>query len=494
MNPQLTLGLRCAVVTLLALQASGCGTDSADPRKSSASQTTVRPNILLLTVDTLRADHLSAWGYARPTSPVLDRLAAEGARFSFAQAQRPKTGPSFTSIFTATYCSDHQVRRIGQATGCGMRFLAEELKELGYQTHAVVANAALAREFYFDQGFDTYIETWKVTPKDPALDPTGARAVTDLAEGLVKNLDGDRPYFVWVHYVDPHEPYSPPALYADLYQDEAGGAPPMAVPVRSGGHRQSYGGVARKQLLDARIDLPFYIARYDAEIRYVDQEIDRLLEAFRGRGDYDRMLTVMTSDHGESLGEHNYWFDHGMFGYQTCLHVPLAIRYPGVIEPRVDDDPVELIHLAPTILELAGRRLRDGGWMRGRSLVPRLRGEVSGSGEIAFAEAGYSRDGAWIRVAVERNFSLHRLVDRADRKRVGGRDNADFALFDLRSDPGETSNVAELHTAELDRLRRALEAWEAARPLPMDRDAEDCGADREVDRNTEAQLRALGYI
>ncbi|HSM13984.1 MAG TPA: sulfatase [Thermoanaerobaculia bacterium] len=484
-----------ALATLLALAPlAGCGGSERTAPTAAPEAAAARPNILLLTVDTLRADHLSSWGYPRATSPVLDRMAAEGVQFLSAQVQRPKTGPSFTSIFTATYCADHGIRKIGEATSCGMRFLAEELRELGYQTHAVVANAALAREFYFDQGFDTYIETWKVEPRTPGLDPTGAEAVSDLAVGMVEHLDGDRPWFLWVHYVDPHEPYSPPAPYADLFQGDEHAGAAVEVPIRPGGHRQSYGGIARKQRVDGRTDLPFYVARYDAEVRYVDQEIDRLLEALRVRGDYDRMLTVMTSDHGESLGEHNYWFDHGMFAYQTCLRVPLVVRYPGVLAPRQDPDPVELVDLAPTILDFAGRRLRDGRWMRGATLRPRMLGEASGAGTLAFAEAGYGSKGSWIRTVVDGRWSLHALLDRADRIRVGGDEKAEVALFDLVADPGETVNVAADHPEVVERLRSALEAWEAETPLPMDRDADECGEGRAVEDNTEAQLRALGYL
>ncbi|KAB2958319.1 MAG: sulfatase [Thermoanaerobaculia bacterium] len=450
------------------------------------------PDVLLLTIDTLRADHLSAWGYARPTSPTLDRMASEGTRFAFAQAQRPKTGPSFTSMFTGGYCSDHGVRRIGQPAACSMRFLAEEMKQLGYQTHAVVANAALARDFYFDQGFDTYIETWEVAPREPGLDPTGAEAVTDLAEATVDRMSEDRPFFLWVHYVDPHEPYTPPAPFDDLFQGDEHSGAPVEVPVSRRNTRQSWNGIGRKQVIEGRTDLPFYVARYDAEIRYVDGEIARLLEALRRRGFYDRMLTVMTSDHGESLGEHNYWFDHGMFGFQTCLHVPLVVRFPGLARAGVDAAPVELVDLAPTILEIAGKRLREGGWMRGRSLLPRLRGEAPPARPVAFAEAGYSSRDGWIRVATDGRFTLHRLLDRADRRRVAHAD-VEYALFDLAADPGETRDVAGLHAVDLARLRAALGAWEGDDPMPMGRDRSDC-ADRAMESDTEAQLRALGYL
>lgn len=477
----------------VALVLAGCGRREGTGAAVEKKPVT-RPNILLLTVDTLRADHLSAWGNPRPTSPILDRMAAEGVRFSTARVHRPKTTASFTSIFTASYCSDHEVRKIGEPASCNLDFLAEELRELGYQTHAVVANAALAREFRFDQGFDTYIETWKVEPKTPGLDPTGARAVSDLATALVDTLSDDRPFFLWVHYVDPHEPYAPEEEFRDLYQEDAHAGAAAEVPVSKHDHRQSFGGIARKQLVDGRTDLPFYVSRYDAETRYADQEIERLLESLRRRDFYDDMLTVMTSDHGESLGEHNYWFDHGMFGFQTCLHVPLIVRFPGVLAPRVDEDPVELIHLAPTILSWAGKPLREGGWARGKSLIPRLRGEVAAPDTITFSEAGYSRRNNWVHVAADRRFALHHLVGSFDGKRVARREGAQYALFDLESDPGETADVSDRFPDDFARLKAALDAWEAQAPLPLTRGSEECGDAREVEENTVEQLRTLGYV
>ena len=486
-----TLGILLG--TLALLSTTGC-TRSSGPAPDSGKKVVRPPDILLLTIDTLRADHLSAWGYARPTTPVLDGMAAQGVRFTFAQAQRPKTGPSFTSIFTSGYCADHGIRKIGQPTACSMRFLAEELRDLGYQTHAVVANAALAREFDFDQGFDTYIETWKVQPKSAGLDPTGAEAVTDLADAVVDQLDdSDKPFFLWVHYVDPHEPYSPPPPYRDLYQGDAHSGPAIEVPLARHNPRQSFNGIGRRKVLDGHTDLPFYVARYDAEIRYADQEIDRLLLALRRRGFYDRMVTVMTADHGESLGEHNYWFDHGMFGFQVCLHVPLIVRYPGVVAPRVDDRPVELVDIAPTLLDLAGKRLRDGTWMRGRSLVPRLEGRDEGVRDVAYAEAGYSNHGNWIRVVTDGRFTLHHLFDRSDRQHVAHAD-VDYALFDLAGDPGETKNVTAGHPEVLAHLRQLVVAWEGEPPLPMNQDSADCGGQRKMESGTEQQLRALGYL
>ena len=146
--------------------ATGRPPDAVDPESFLPKGTQRPPNILLVTVDTLRADHLSAWGYERATSPSIDRLASEGVRFDLAQTQWPKTGPSFTSIFTSTYPKDNGiVRQIGIPVPCSFTLLAEALQRAGYGTHAVVANGAVGREFYFDQGFETFLESWKRSSK-----------------------------------------------------------------------------------------------------------------------------------------------------------------------------------------------------------------------------------------------------------------------------------------------------------------------------------------
>src|SRR4028119_467579 len=134
-------------------------------------------------------------------------------------------------------------------------------------------------------------------------------------------------------------------------------------------------GIGSERVLDGRDELAFYVARYDAEIAYTDEQIGRLLGEGRKRGMDRKTLTAFTSDHGESLGDHGYYFDQGRFSFQTCLRVPLILHYPGAIEPRVDQQPVELLHLSPTLLEAAGVKLDGGAWMQGRSLTPRLRGQ-----------------------------------------------------------------------------------------------------------------------
>jgi arylsulfatase A-like enzyme len=495
LRPLLLAGFAIAA-TLLA----GCGRSESKGPASAAALPPLpeRPNLLLVTVDTLRADHLSSWGYARETSPAIDRLAAAGVRFDQAQVQWPKTGPSFASMHTATYGKDNDiVRQIGIPLPCSFRLLAEELSALGYRTGAVVANGAVGKEFFFDQGFEEYLETWQLVEAGaaPDSDPNRAERVTDLALGLLDRFQGEKPFFVWVHYLDPHAPYVPPAGHEDTFQRDEHYDPSRAVPIDRTKAKKEMTGIGRTQTLEGPEEVAFYVARYDAEIRYTDEQIGRLLGRIEERGLASRTATFFTADHGESLGEHDYWFAHGRFGFQTCLRVPLAAAWPGVFPARVDAEPVELIHLAPTLLELAGKPLEGGRWMQGRSLLGRLRGTESAEGTLAYSEAGYQKKGAWVRIVRDRRFKLMYAPSKPDQRWIGGLGNS-FTLYDLVEDPGETRDVSAQFPAETERLKRELWKWDRAEPFSVEVDADtgDCAEHRAMDAETEKLLRSLGYL
>ncbi|MDH3403042.1 MAG: sulfatase-like hydrolase/transferase [Acidobacteriota bacterium] len=481
----MTLRSNLLGILAAALAVAGCG-EPAAPRRSVA-------NVLLVTVDTLRADHLSAWGYARPTSPVIDRLAAEGVRFDQAWAQWPKTGPSFASLFTATYPKDNGiVRRIGTPLPAGFLMLAEGLKRRGYATHAVVSNSAVGREFYFDQGFDTYVETWKLPP-EPDGSANTAAVVNREVLATVAAMDRSRPFFLWVHYIDPHFPYRPPAEWLAPFLADGVYEPLAVLDVAGTPHRQM-GGIGKNQLLDRRRDLGYYVAAYDAEIAYADHHIGRLLDELGSAGLMDNTLTVLTSDHGESLGDHNYYFDHGRFGFESCLHVPLVFYFPGRIEPRVDREPVELLSLAPTILQFAGVSLPDGAWMQARSLLPRLAGEA-GDDEDGFshAEAGYATEGRWQKIVRDQRYKLIFAPYSASQRYIGGRGRP-YALYDLEADPGETVNLAESEPEIFARLKDELYAWWIRGSFDAEIDVDDVREEVEVSAETIEQLKALGYL
>lgn len=490
---------------LLAALAAGC---VGGPVPPAVEPLPAGSNVLLITIDTLRADHLSSYGYPRVTSPVIDRLADEGVRFEVPIVQWPKTGPSMASMFTATYAKDNGiVRKIGIPLPCRFEMLAERFQAQGYTTHAVVANGALASDFYFDQGFETYIETWKLHSAEGSDqsggDPNRAEAVTQLAIGLLDRLSAeDRPFFLWVHYLDPHAPYIPPGEWAGRFQGDEHFDPAPRLHIADTPTQQMY-GIGTEQVIDGRDDLAFYLARYDAEIAYTDAQVGRLLDEMEQRGLMDGTLTVLTSDHGESLGEHNYYFDHGRFGFQTCLKVPLVFHYPGVLAPRVDPRPVELIHLAPTLLEAAGAELPGGVWMQGRSLTPRLRGvavspEARSGAEVspvAFSEAGWETKNRWQKVIQDGRFKLIYAESPPEQRWIAG-EGVRFALFDLERDPGETENIAEALPEERDRLLRRLWEWENREPFPVEIGAvgEGCSEDRSMEGETRELLEALGYL
>lgn len=479
---------RPTIFAVLAFAALACGDvpESTFPRPS---------NVLLITIDTLRADHLSCYGYPRATSPVLDRLAAEGVRFDQAVAQWPKTGPSFASLFTATYPKDNNiVRRVGRPVPPEFRMMAEVLREQGYSNYAVVANGALAGELHYDQGFDVYHETWK--RGEEVHRDNRASIVTEHALEVARAIDPEKPFFFWVHYIDPHFPYEPPDEWKDLFQGDDWYDPERQIRVRANRRKSEMRAIGTSEVLDGRTEHAFYVARYDAEIAYADDQIGVLLERLAAAGLLDRTLTVVTSDHGESLGEHEYYFGHGRLSYQTCLRVPLIFHYPGVIPPRVDPEPVELIRLAPTVLDVAGVRLEDGRWMQGRSLARRLLGGEPESGEpvYAFAESGYPKNRRWQKVVRDRRFKLIHAPDWADQRWITKKRRDEFALFDLESDPMETANVAAEHPEELKRMKRELHKWwnAAAFEVRIDEPGED--ADGELDAKTREQLKALGYL
>jgi arylsulfatase A-like enzyme len=455
-----------------------------------------RTNILLITVDTLRADHLSAYGYARQTTPVLDRLAREGVRFANATVQWPKTGPSFASIFTSTYPKDNQiVRKIGIPLPFEFRMLAEELHDLGYATHAVVANGALASDFNFHQGFDTFIETWKMEPSEQLPEPTRADGITRLAISVLEQRDRSKPFFLWVHYLDPHAPYEAPEPYRERFVGDEHYEPEPTIEIDLTHVKRDLMAIGYGQVLDGHDELGYYVARYDGEIAYNDAQIGELLEAVDSEGLTRETLVAFTSDHGESLGDHHYFFDHGRFAFQSCLWVPLILRLPGVLEPQVVEDPVELLSLSPTLLEAAGAKLREGMWMQGRSLTPRLFGqEKDGQGQAyVFSEAGYGREGLWLRVARTRRFKLIDAQEGGDQRWLTGEVGKRYALFDLEADPGESVNVFDQYEEEGRRLARLLDRWSE---IPFDVLVDHSGGEEtgDMDERTREQLKALGYL
>lgn len=443
----------------LGLGLGACGASEA-PAPSEA-----RPNVILISIDSLRADHLECYGYGRSTSPSIDALAAEGALFEQAIAQAPWTLPSHASLFTSLYVRTHQTGDVSRRLP-PFPTLATELGEAGYATMAVVGGTFMQTDFGLDRGFQQY---------DDELAKAGHRqshrAITspETLEKSLRLLDGTTaPFFLFVHFWDVHYDYIPPAPYDTLFDPDYEGD--------LTGHR-FYGNDAVNADMDAR-DLEHVVALYDGEIAWVDEHVGRLLQSLEERGLADDTLVVLTADHGDEF------FEHGLKGhthslYEELLHVPLVLRGPGVAAAARIPERVELVDVMPTVLDLVGLPIPDGA--QGRSLRPLLEGS-----ELAprpgFAETSKARKTA------DKTFKTYAsAVYLADRKLVQYEQHHPDELYDLARDPGEQDDLAPPGAGDA-ALLEAYESW--LERVPTGRAALHEGLDEE----TLEQLKGLGYV
>jgi arylsulfatase A-like enzyme len=415
-------------------------------RRQAGERAQPADNLVLITIDTLRADHLGAYGYGRDTSPAIDRVAAGGTLFEQAGVQWPKTNPSMASMLTSTYNTTNGVRHYGAPMDSRLTSLAEIMHEAGYYCASFVANAHLGRFFNFDDGFDEVHELWGDTDHAHPLSLNyvdtynNDRIAAEVSRWIAEH--GDRRFFLWVHLLDPHGPYEPPAdlksryVGDKLYEEQNIGVALANVPLY--------------QRREGMAVLSDYVARYDGEIAYSDRVVEKVLAALEQGGLVPKTLLVVTADHGESLGEHDYYFDHGGYMYEACLRVPLVFFQPGKIPAgRRVARPVGMIDLLPTLLELLG--IEAGPYragFQGRSFGALIRGEPMDERAV-FAEGNKGqlsiRRGKW------------KLIDdpRADPKTKRVR----LQLYDLSRDPMETDNLAERFPDIAAGLHGELKAW-----------------------------------
>ena len=425
-----------------------------------------RPNVIVIVVDTLRADHVGAYGYDREVTPHLDRRAGEGALFENALAPSSWTLPSFGSLFTGQIPSRHAA---GMSPGepknpftkldRSVRTLAEVLSENGYATAAVVNNAWLGPAFDMSRGFDS----WDFAPSGERL---GRRADEVVGRALVwlEEHPAQEPFLLVVHLFDPHMSYDPPETTRGRFTAERGGA--LELPV------------TRTWLVREEVDKlspadrEFITAAYDEEIAFVDEQLERFFSELESRDLLDRSIVLLTADHGEELFDHG-GFEHGHSMYQELLRVPL-IAWSPEIRPGRHDQAVSLIDLFPTILDGAGLATPDG--LAGSSLWPLL----TGSGELeprALISEGTLYE------------AEKKAVVRWPMKLVVEFPELELQLYDLTSDGDERRELAgeepELAGRMLEELRDAvISAGDLRSP---DEPAT-------VDEDVREKLRSLGYV
>ena len=394
-------------------------------------------NVLLITLDTTRADHLGCYGYAPAKTPNLDRLARGGVRFARAYCPAPLTLPSHVSIMTGLYPVTHGVRNNGHDLPSGIRTLAEIMKGRGYSTAAFVSSFSVDSRFGLDRGFDVYDDTFR--SESPFKTQNMERRAEDTFARFSRWLEnnGKNRFFGWVHYFDPHLPYDPPSPY----KEEFNGNP------------------------------------YDGEIAYMDRYVGAVLERLKEMGVLERTVVVVAGDHGEGLGD-KVETGHGIFLYEETLRVPLIFHNPAVF-PRssVIESQVRLIDIAPTILEILGLRNETAG-MAGQSLVALLRGK-GGKDLDSLVETFYPRE----------NFGWSELVGL-----VSGRwkyiQSPRPELYDVKTDPGESKNLSASSAGRAVEMKKKLEQ----ELLGSGAGSGSAGRPAGVRPEDQERLRSLGYV
>ncbi len=336
-----------APALVLMLAVTGCAGPAGQPPAA-------RPlNVLLVTIDTVRADHLSGAGYGRPTSPELDRFAARGVTFTRAFSAGSCTAPSHASVMTGLYPSFHSVG------GYNSRYpllpeettLAERLAAAGYDTAAVVSNPVLARRLGLDQGFAVYDDRLEGRERNRDRPEQSAAAAVAKARRMLAGLD--EPWFLWLHLQDPHGPYEPPPgapAFGASEEDAAAAGPVLPVGADQSGHE----AIPPYQALGEERRAGVYALAYDREIAHADRELGRWLDELATAGALDGALVAITADHGEALGEDGFWFAHGHSVGLDQVRVPLVLAGPRLPAGGVVETPVSNAGLFATVLEAAG--------------------------------------------------------------------------------------------------------------------------------------------
>ncbi|MGA2576288.1 MAG: sulfatase-like hydrolase/transferase [Bryobacteraceae bacterium] len=390
-------------------------------------------NLVVVTIDTLRPDHLHCYGYSKIETPSLDAIARDGVLFENAVTQAPLTPPSHASIFTGLNPPAHHVRDTGGfVLQPSTTTLATILQQQGWDTAAFISSAVLKKLFGFNQGFAVYDDQMPKPGKGHEFDEDAERRAGETVDHAVRWLDAQsgKPYFLWVHVYDPHAPYQPPSPFREKYKDRL----------------------------------------YDGEIAYADHELGRLFDAVRKKSPGNTLIAVL-SDHGESLGEHGE-YTHGVFLYDATLRIVFLLSGPGVPAGVHIRPQARTIDFLPTILALMGGR--PPAAVQGVSLTPSFAGKDSAT--LSYAETLYPKiNMGWAELrAIRTNRWKYIRAPKPE-------------LYDLSQDPGETHNVIQGHQSEVPQFEARLNAVIGSGGVEK-------VATSVVDERTLSQLKSLGYV
>lgn len=428
-------------------------------------------NLVLISLDTTRKDHLSAYGYPRDTSPRLAELAAESAIFQNGEAQWTVTNPSHTSMLTGVYPHTHGVGENTSVLAEEFVTLTEILASGGFRTGAFVSGFPLRPKITgIDRGFAVYNAKFSGQRRD-------CEQTSDAAIAWLGKLASDERFFLFVHFYDAHGPFNPRPEYLDMFRSKDAGPELDYIP-------------RYQQITDAAgnaiTHLNEFVDRYDALLRYQDDCLGAILDAV----DLDRTLVTVVADHGETLAdrERPYNLNHGTSVFAEQTGIPFLIHIPGRTPGRFAR-PVETVDLMPTLLELLAVPMPAGLQIEGHSLVPILdeRAETHFQKRFAFSTTRIRFRPPKRRYNVRKESMAHMIRSERWKLIVYEGVHRDYVeLYDLQRDPGETANVAEEFPDQREALWAAFEAWRKRMPLPE--------ASPELSPEELDNLRALGYL
>ncbi len=471
-----------------------------------------RPNIVLISIDTLRADHLSCYGYHRRTSPNIDRIAAEGVRFEQAYSNAVWTPPSHASMLSGLYPSQHGVTD-NTTLSKSLPTIAETLLKAGYDTAGFVNNPLVGAMVGLDRGHEQFFEMWRgVTSgsrfvrachylyrrlRDAAgvNDHGGLATNQKVQQWLQQRTKSDKPFYLFLHHIEPHNPIAAPRPFRYKF---------VTPDVSAAIDRNKLAKMANNPLCYFTQDITltetersYLIGLYDGEIAYVDHLLGQLINYLREMNRLDNTLLIVTADHGEHLGEHDF-YSHVASLYEPIVRIPVIIRYPELYEPgTVVDGPVQTVDIFPTILQAIGQKHSGPLPLQGTSLAP-VQGRVQIDKERPIIAEWEGRIPKFVKSrsleqqngVIQRNafMSVKLKMVRQGRFKYILSEDGNEQLYDLRLDAEERCNIADANSEQRRRLRQHLAL--------LDNDQEFAAkvSETEIDADLEARLKGLGYL
>lgn len=446
-----------------------------------------QPNIVLVLIDTLRPDRLGLYGNDRGLSPFLDELASRSTVFRHAYAQSSWTSASVASLFTSRYQSQHGVISFSSVLPPEEETLAEALRDHGYDNGAFIANLLLRANLGYDQGFVTFDNYSRFVPSSPGqIDKARAERIGKEALAWLDHRPRPAPRFLYLHYMEPHVPFAPrPEALAHVMGDKP--LPDAAEVNRAFSLWTLMDFAGDPALTQASKDL------YDAEVLSVDMGLRELFTELGRRGVLDDAIVVVMADHGEEFLEHGL-MGHDKTLYEEVIHVPLIIHVPGQTQRFDVDRMVQVVDIAPTLLDLAGIPVPKT--FEGHSLAPLLRRGRDGAWSMAGLRSWWaSRNDADVQVVSElikepdaTRYSPHERAVIEGRDKLIAGVNGEREFYDLAADPAEQNRDALVATtrAKLERALEPLQAYAA-------RGGDKGGGAAPIDEDTKERMRALGY-